>query len=138
MLKKLLQKDEGFTLIEIVLVLAIAGLIMVIVFLAVVGAQRSRRDTQRKNDASRALAAMESCSSNNNGQYPAACVASLVSGGYFTGTGPGGTTYTVVNAAPTADGQLRPQSPGSCNGAAAGTASVTIWQEQGASFCVHN
>ena len=37
------------TLIEIVLVLAIAGLLLVIVFLAVSGAQKSRRDSQRKN-----------------------------------------------------------------------------------------
>ena len=38
MLGKLLKDKKGFTLIEIVLVLAIAGLIMVIVFLAVGGA----------------------------------------------------------------------------------------------------
>jgi prepilin-type N-terminal cleavage/methylation domain-containing protein len=44
------QKEKGFTLIEIVLVLAIAGLLLVIVFLAVSGAQKSRRDSQRKND----------------------------------------------------------------------------------------
>jgi prepilin-type N-terminal cleavage/methylation domain-containing protein len=52
----LLKKEKGFTLIEIVLVLAIAGLLLVIVFLAVSGAQKSRRDTQRKNDNARLLA----------------------------------------------------------------------------------
>lgn len=64
------EAEKGFTLIEIVLVLAIAGLIMVIVFLAVSGAQRSRRDTQRKNDLSRVAAQLEQFASNSNGVYP--------------------------------------------------------------------
>ena len=68
-MSNLLKKEKGFTLIEIVLVLAIAGLILVIVFLAVSGAQKSRRDTQRKNDNARMLSQMESCASNNNGDY---------------------------------------------------------------------
>jgi prepilin-type N-terminal cleavage/methylation domain-containing protein len=66
----LLKKDKGFTLIEIVLVLAIAGLLLVIVFLAVSGAQKSRRDSQRKNDLSRVAAQLESFAGNNNGCYP--------------------------------------------------------------------
>lgn len=60
----------GFTLIEIVLVLAIAGLIMLVVFLALVGAQRSRRDYQRKNDVSRMVAAITAWSANHQGQVP--------------------------------------------------------------------
>ena len=69
-MSNLIKKDKGFTLIEIVLVLAIAGLLLVIVFLAVSGAQKSRRDTQRKNDVSRVAAALENYASNNNGVYP--------------------------------------------------------------------
>jgi cell division protein FtsW (lipid II flippase) len=49
--------------------MAIAGLILVIVFLAVEGAQRSRRDQQRKTDAGRMLAAAEQCISSNQGDY---------------------------------------------------------------------
>lgn len=64
------KAKKGFTLIEIVIVLAIAALIMVIVFLAVQGAQRSRRDTQRKNDANRVLALAENFASTNSGNYP--------------------------------------------------------------------
>jgi prepilin-type N-terminal cleavage/methylation domain-containing protein len=41
---------SGFTIIEVVLVLAIAGLIFLLVFLALPGLQRSRRDAQRKSD----------------------------------------------------------------------------------------
>lgn len=70
MLATLNKKDEGFTLIEIVLVLAIAGLILLIVFLAVGGAQRARRDQQRKSDNARVASQLEQFASNNSGCYP--------------------------------------------------------------------
>lgn len=109
MLKKLLKKEEGFTIIEVVLVLAIAGLIFLIVFLALPQLQKSRRDTQRKNDAGRALAALESYSGNNNGDYPAANATSwnnfvsayITSGGSAWGD-PETNTYTFEGTAPTA------------------------------------
>ena len=47
------SKREGFTIIEVVLVLAIAGLIFLMVFVALPSLQRSQRDTQRRNDLSR-------------------------------------------------------------------------------------
>lgn len=50
---------EGFTIIEVVLVLAIAGLIFLMVFLALPALQRSQRDTQRKNDIGRLKAAYQ-------------------------------------------------------------------------------
>lgn len=62
---------QGFTLIEVVIVLAIAALVLAGVFLAVNGAQTSRRDTQRKNDVGRVASYLEQWSSNNNGNYPA-------------------------------------------------------------------
>jgi len=64
------KNQKGFTIIEVVLVLAIAGLIFLIVFLALPQLQRSRRDTQRKNDAGRLLAALENYAGNTNGDYP--------------------------------------------------------------------
>ncbi len=65
--KELKKKEEGFTIIEVLIVLAIAGLIMVIVFLAVPALQRNSRNTQRTNDASTILAAIGECVANNNG-----------------------------------------------------------------------
>ena len=65
-----LTKKKGFTLIEIVIVLAIAALILIIVFLGVTGAQRSRRDAQRKTDLDKIAAQLESWASNHNGDYP--------------------------------------------------------------------
>lgn len=82
MLGKLMKKQKGFTLIEIVIVLAIAGLIMVVVFLAVQGAQRGRRDNERKQATARLLAAAEQAASNNNGTYVAGCPAGYNAGGF--------------------------------------------------------
>lgn len=65
-----LAKKKGFTLIEVVIVLAIAALILIIVFLAVTGAQRSRRDEQRRNDLARVISQLENWASNNNGNLP--------------------------------------------------------------------
>lgn len=64
------NNKKGFTIIEVVLVLAIAGLIFLMVFLALPALQRSQRDTQRKNDASRLRAAITDYSSNNRGALP--------------------------------------------------------------------
>jgi hypothetical protein cdiviTM7_02704 len=64
------NNKKGFTIIEVVLVLAIAGLIFLMVFLALPALQRSQRDTQRKNDASRLRAAVTDYTSNNRGALP--------------------------------------------------------------------
>ena len=65
--KQLTQKDRGFTIIEVVLVLAIAGLIFLMVFLALPALQRGQRDTAKKNDASIIATAISNYSSNNKG-----------------------------------------------------------------------
>jgi prepilin-type N-terminal cleavage/methylation domain-containing protein len=66
------RKSKGFTIIEVVLVLAIAGLIFLMVFIALPALQRSQRDAQRKNDLSRAMTALASYTSNNRGALPSA------------------------------------------------------------------
>lgn len=64
------QKDEGFTIIEVVLVLAIAALIMLMVFIALPALQRNQRDTTRKNDISRLQSAINNYKSRNRGALP--------------------------------------------------------------------
>ena len=64
------DKQDGFTIVEVVLVLAIAGLIFLIVFLALPQLRRSQRDTQRKSDAGRVLAELTNYAGNNRGDYP--------------------------------------------------------------------
>lgn len=76
-MKKVNQKrqDGGFTIIEVVLVLAIAGLIFLIVFLALPALQRSQRDTARKSDVSRMISQVTNYQSNNQGALPSGATA---------------------------------------------------------------
>jgi prepilin-type N-terminal cleavage/methylation domain-containing protein len=73
MLNKLKNRNsqEGFTIIEVLIVLAIAGLIMLVVFLAVPALQRSQRNNGRASEASRFSSAITSFVSNNQGAVPA-------------------------------------------------------------------
>lgn len=73
MLNKLKKSnsESGFTIIEVMIVLAIAGLILLIVFLAVPALQRNSRNTQRKNDASKVASLISEYESNNSGTPPA-------------------------------------------------------------------
>ena len=82
MLNKLKKNnDQGFTIIEVMIVLAIAGLILLIVFLAVPALQRSARNTQRKNDVASLSGGVANYISNNNGGIPGRVV---LSGGTVT------------------------------------------------------
>ena len=64
------NKEKGFTIIEVVLVLAIAGLIFLMVFIALPALQRSQRDTQRRDDLSRFQSQLTNYETNNRGAIP--------------------------------------------------------------------
>lgn len=119
------KKQKGFTIIEVVLVLAIAGLIFLMVFLALPALQRSQRDTQRKQDISRILTQLNSYTSNNRGSIPATLNTAAIVGGksfvqnYLGGTAAGtsgpdyldpqtgaGYTFDNVNTTPTVAGHI--------------------------------
>lgn len=70
MTKDLQKTKSGFTIIEVVLVLAIAGLIFLMVFLALPALQRSQRDTQRRDDLSGFSTQITNYQSNNRGKVP--------------------------------------------------------------------
>ena len=61
------QNIKGFTIIEVVLVLAIAGLIFLMVFIALPALQAGQRDTARKNDLNIVSTAVTSYYSGNRG-----------------------------------------------------------------------
>ena len=69
-MSKLMKRDKGFTLIELVIVLAIAALIILVVLQAVGAAQKSNRDSTRKQEAARVVSLLEQYASNNGGKYP--------------------------------------------------------------------
>ncbi len=60
----------GFTIIEVVLVLAIAGLIFLMVFLALPTLQRAQRDSERRTAVGRMTAQIQQFQTNNNGRIP--------------------------------------------------------------------
>lgn len=61
---------NGFTMLEVVLVLAIAGLIFLMIFIAVPMLQRSGRDAERKRDISRLSEKLKDYQTNNRGALP--------------------------------------------------------------------
>lgn len=148
-LKQRLTKPQGFTLIEVVIVLAIAGLIFVIVFLAVGQAQAARRDTQRKNEANRLKAAIDQYSANNNGAVPTSSAQlSIVTGQYVDNLqDPATGDYTVSysTTAPSDAGAMSYQNNRVCSGTAmtnvgANTRNYAIlfWLERGGTQCADN
>lgn len=65
-----IKSNKGFTIIEVVLVLAIAGLIFLMVFVALPNLQRSQRDTQRRDDYAGLASNIAAYISNNGGRLP--------------------------------------------------------------------
>jgi prepilin-type N-terminal cleavage/methylation domain-containing protein len=71
MYKNLKQhKQSGFTIIEVLIVLAIAGLIISIVLFAVPALQRNGRNTAIKSDANQIVGYISDFVSNNDGAIP--------------------------------------------------------------------
>lgn len=155
------RNSKGFTIIEVVLVLAIAGLIFLVVFLALPALQRGQRDTQRKQDLGRFMSQLTSYQSNNQGQLPTAWTATspfvtnyLTNNQSFADPSTG-VTYVITAPTPTATapaptaGQLFVYVSASCNSAnSSGVAplattnnrvvAVVIYQEQGTLTCQGN
>lgn len=158
-----IKKDKGFTIIEVVLVLAIAGLIFLVVFLALPALQRSQRDTQRRSDVGRAVAALQSWQSNHNGSMPAladlggtaAAQGTFItqylatdgstftdpSGGnyWFSATAAASLAAATTNASNPTDGELGVMRGVTCAGTAKSNAvSIISRLEGGGTYCQNN
>lgn len=118
------QQRKGFTIIEVVLVLAIAGLIFLMVFIALPALQRGQRDNQRKSDTSHFVSQLQSYATNNRGSLPTdanieSFRTSYLHGGSKQFVNPQtGDPYTITatGSAPTADNQFVYRRGGTCNG----------------------
>lgn len=64
------NQEKGFTIIEVVLVLAIAGLIFLMIFIAWPALQKNQRDTAKKNDVAVVATALGTWKSNKRGALP--------------------------------------------------------------------
>lgn len=67
LIKRLSKRQQGFTIIEVMIVLAIAAVILLAIFLAVPALTRSSHNTQRKNDAAHLAGVISEWESNNGG-----------------------------------------------------------------------
>ncbi|MFO0781870.1 MAG: type II secretion system protein [Candidatus Saccharimonadales bacterium] len=65
------SKQHGFTIVEVLIVLAISGLILMMVFMTVPTLQRNARNNERKQDVSSILQAISRWELNNSGGFPA-------------------------------------------------------------------
>jgi prepilin-type N-terminal cleavage/methylation domain-containing protein len=115
------KRNQGFTIIEVLIVLAIAGLIMLIVFLAVPALRRNQQNSTMRTEASRLLSAVTEYEANANGaQVNSQAILTTV----YNTTFPAGSTAqqltptTSYTAAPAADGASK-LVIGTCVGTAA-------------------
>jgi prepilin-type N-terminal cleavage/methylation domain-containing protein len=76
---KNLKLKSAFTLIELLIVIAIIGILMTIVLVSTSGARKSARDTTRKSDLNQYRAALEAVSANYEGKYPSRTAATVIS-----------------------------------------------------------
>jgi len=150
------NKEKGFTIIEVVLVLAIAGLIFLMVFIALPALQRGQRDTQRKQDISRAQTKINDYQSNNRNSLPSnwdEFATKYLRAGGDTFTDPSGSDYvfddlavgaSVPNDFATAQGKVYYTTGATCGNDGAAVAAgarkvaLRLKLEGGGVACVNN
>ena len=90
----MMKNKKGFTLIEVVLVLAIGGLILAMVFIAVPNLSALQRDNERRDDMMLFIDNLQRFKSNNNrGALPSGTPPITISGTSITFGQTDGTTW---------------------------------------------
>ena len=123
------ESKRGFTIIEVVLVLAIAGLIFLMVFIALPALQRGQRDAQRKSDLTRISVQITNYLSSTRGSVPTQGDFDNFVTGYLNGTSstvagdeykdPSTGNYEIrFGGVPDGLGQIRYQNRTLCDGGA--------------------
>ncbi|MBQ3436828.1 type II secretion system protein [Candidatus Saccharibacteria bacterium] len=87
-----LKNNTGFTIIEVALVLAIAGLIFLMVFIALPGLRASQRDTSRRENIMSFLDNVKKFQNNNRGSLPSGS-GEIVWGNWDDSHRPSGATW---------------------------------------------
>lgn len=115
------KRQQGFTIIEVLIVLAIAAVILLIVFLAVPALQRNSRNNSIRNDAASVLAGVNDFISNNNGNLPTGPASTT--GPTITITGAAGTNNTEAKVR---GGTVVQIATGGCGGAAPALGTIDV------------
>lgn len=128
MLRKLKNNQSGFSIVEVMIVLAIAGLIILVVFLAVPALNRNSRNSATRQTVSSIAGLVGESRSANQGKNIATIA---IANGTATVTTAAGTPVTATvdasftkaaagNAAPAAPGTLNYSIGNKCTGVGAG------------------
>jgi prepilin-type N-terminal cleavage/methylation domain-containing protein len=161
MLQNIKKKTEGFTIIEVMIVLAIAALIMLIVLVAVPQLQKNQRNAARRDILGRIKTEVDNYTANNNGTIPTAAQFAPTAGAFYTkyiatnvssfqdprtgnyttdtGTGAIGATTTVtVGTVYYRAGQICSGETTTTTGAGSRNYALLVGLEGGSNFCVDN
>ena len=145
--------QQGFTIIEVIIVLVIAAIIMLMVFLVVPQLQRTQRNSKAQTVARQAFTAAEQSAANNGGTYPTADAtgSALITAITDTLKNGNNATYTFeYNTAPTASDKMSISVAGTCSTTPASIAyfggtkfMIVVNQETassttGGKFCISN
>ena len=127
------RKESGFTIVEVLIVLAIAGLIIFVVLLAVPALQRNGRNTAIKNDASAVAGGISEFESNNDGVVPNSITAAAgtvtisgASGAATSAKVQGGTTVNSGGSTTPALGTISARIGFRCDNTASARA-IAVW-----------
>jgi prepilin-type N-terminal cleavage/methylation domain-containing protein len=74
-----LKKNKGFTLLEILIVIAIIGILVSLGVVSYASAQAKSRDSRRRSDMKAVQSGWEQYYADNNGNYPLDCNANMSS-----------------------------------------------------------
>jgi len=96
MYTKLRKVNEGFTIVETLIVLAIAALIITIILIAVPDLQRSGRNSNILHDAQNVATAVQRYESNNQGSIPGVPTSAIQQGPQVTVGASGTATDTAT------------------------------------------
>lgn len=122
-----LTQFNGFTLVELLVVISIIGLLASIALVSFTGSQKQARDAQRKSDLKQYATSLESFANQNNGLYPAESVTVAAATALCTDLGLTGCTPDPKDG--TASFGYNYQSDGVATDGAATATSYVVWAE---------
>jgi len=136
------KASRGYTLIEIIVVIAIIGLIFVLVFIAVASSQQAQRDAARKDAVNRMAADIKLEAGDNYGVFPT-CSGSPCTPPPSGWTSPNTVALTITSGSPSVSAiqWIMPSStpwtpPTNCSGPTQAYGAVQVALEAGGTYCV--